>query len=288
MKHHFSAELQPIGIDEKNGIIRGAVACQAGLEAKGHSLKTDGVLLRQLLLSARAKGDKLPVHLDHKSGAAGCIGTAQNFRLDGDKLRCDLHFFRSHDKYKSTMELLSNLYETAGLSASFVGDSEKGMARSRDFLAVDVVVFPAAVANGLFSALDENEDQTESTEDIPMNEMNEDQIAELLHELLDHVQDLTSHIEQIEAENAAMAEALEALQGDDDDGDDEDDSEDDQEAVLSPKGAAAGPHDYRSALRSHDFESRVADFQASGKSQKDAHIAALKEFARSQFVIQNL
>jgi hypothetical protein len=58
MKHHFSAELQPIGIDEKNGIIRGAVACQAGLEAKGHSLKTDGVLLRQLLLSARAKGEK--------------------------------------------------------------------------------------------------------------------------------------------------------------------------------------------------------------------------------------
>src|SRR5208282_4203715 len=112
----------PIGIDEKNGIIRGAVACQSGLEARGHSLQTDRVLLNQLLVSAKAKGDKLPVHLDHKSGAAGCIGTAERFRLDGDKLRCDLHFFRTHDKFESTMEMLSALHETAGLSASFVGD----------------------------------------------------------------------------------------------------------------------------------------------------------------------
>ena len=96
MKHHFFPQsFSRSAIDEKNGIIRGAVACQAGLEARGHDLKTDRVLLNQLLLSAKAKGDKLPVHLDHRSGAAGCIGTAQAFRLDGDKLRCDLHFFRS-------------------------------------------------------------------------------------------------------------------------------------------------------------------------------------------------
>ena len=284
MKHHFSAELQPIGIDEKNGIIRGAVACQSGLEARGHSLVTDRVLLNQLLMSAKAKGDKLPVHLDHKSGAAGCIGTAQNFRMDGDKLRCDLHFFRTHEKFNSTMELLSNLYETAGLSASFVGDAENGKARCRDFLACDVVVFPAAVANGLFSALHENEDQTESTEDIPMNEMNEDQIAGLLHELLDHVEDLTSHIEQIEAENAAMAEALGVHQGDDDEAGDED------EPVLEERGARAGPgtHDHRALLQSTDFESRIEALQSSGASQKEAHIIALKEFARSKFQTLNL
>lgn len=276
MKHHFSAELQPIGIDEKNGIIRGAVACQSGLEARGHSLQTDRVLLNQLLVSAKGKGDKLPVHLDHKSGAAGCIGTAQNFRLDGDKLRCDLHFFRSHDKFQSTMELLSNLHETAGLSASFVGDaSPEGMARCRDFLACDVVIFPAAVANGLFSALDENEDQTESTEDIPMNEMNEDQIAELLHELLDH-------IEEIEAQNAALAEALEALQGDNDEAGDE--------PVLEEHGARAGPHvnNHSADLRTFDFESVIEENRRAGMDAKKAHVEALKRFARSKFATLNL
>jgi hypothetical protein len=253
MKHHFSAELQPIGIDEKNGIIRGAVACQAGLEARGHSLKTDGVLLRQLLMSAKAKGDKLPVHLDHKSGAAGCIGTAQAFRMDGDKLRCDLHFFRTHEKFNSTMELLSNLYETAGLSASFVGDAENGKARCRDFLACDVVVFPAAVAYGLFSAL------------------------------LDHV-------EHLEAENEQLQTALEALQDDDDDDDDEDDSDDDAEAVLSPKGAMAGPHGYSAnlSIKNFDFASAIEENRRAGMDPKKAHVEALKQFARQKYQMLNL
>ena len=279
MKHHFSAELQPIGIDEKAGIIRGAVACQAGLEARGHGLITDRVLLNQLLMSAKAKGDKIPVHLDHKSGAAGCIGTAQNFRLDGDKLRCDLHFFRTHDKFQQTMEMLSALHETAGLSASFVGDAQDGKARCRDFLAADVVIFPAAVANGLFSALDENSDhpETENEEDN-MEGMNTEDIGELIHELLDHVEDLTAHIEQIEAENAALAEALGVHQGDEE-----------EEPVISEKGARSGPNDYGALdVRTFDFESLIEENRRAGMDAKKAHIEALKTFSRQKYAQINL
>ncbi len=49
-----------------------------------------------------------------------------------------------------------------------------------------------------------------------MEGMNTEDIGELIHELLDHVEDLTAHIERIETENAALAEALGVHQGDED------------------------------------------------------------------------
>ena len=117
-----------------------------------------------------------------------------------------------------------------------------------------------------------------------MEDTNNGDIAELIHELLDHVEDLTAHVEQIEAENAALAEALGVHQDDDDEAGDED------EPVLEERGAQAGPgtHDHRALLQSTDFESRIEELQSSGKSQKEAHIIALKEFARSKYQMLNI
>ena len=65
MKLFFESEFPTRGIDVENGVVKGATICTAGIEAKGHGLKTDDVLLRQLLVSARKKG-AVPVGLDHR------------------------------------------------------------------------------------------------------------------------------------------------------------------------------------------------------------------------------
>ncbi len=294
MKLFFESEFPVRGIDPDNGIVKGATLCVANVAAKGHQLETDKTLLRQLLMSAQSKG-VIPVGLDHKSGVKGAAGAAKNFRISGDRLLADISFFKSHPDFGLVMDQLQELGGTMGLSCSFVGESEAGKARCSDLLSADLTLHPAACPTGLFSrrdfdALNENSDQNESTEDIPMNEMNEDQLAGLLHELLDHVEDLTSHIEQIEAENAAMAEALEALQGDDEDADDEEDAADDAEPVLSERGAMAGPHvhNHSADLRTYDFESAIEENRRAGMDPKKAHVEALKQFARQKYQMLNL
>ena len=109
---------------------------------------------------------------------------------------------------------------------SFTGDSEDDRARCHELISCDVVTHPAT-GNGLFSrrdldfyALDENSDnpETENEED-DMDDMNDDNIGEILHHLMDRV-------EQLEDENAQLREAL-GLQDDDDGEDDDDEAADD-------------------------------------------------------------
>jgi hypothetical protein len=282
MKLFFESEFPTRGIDVASGVVRGATICTAGIEAKGHGLKTDDVLLRQLLVSARKKG-AVPVGLDHKSGVKGTAGAATNFRISGNKLLADIQFFPTHSDFPLVMDQLSTLGNTMGISASFTGEADGNRARCTELLGADLVKWPAACPTGLFSALDENSDnpQTENEED-DMQDMNDENIGELIHELLDH-------IEVIEQQNAAMAEALEALQGDDDESDDEDNADDDSEPVLSEKGARGGPNDYGALdVRNFDFESAIEVNRRAGMDAKKAHIEALKSFARQKYEMINL
>jgi len=279
MKLFFESEFPMQGIDVDNGVVHGATICTAGIEAKGHGLKTDDVLLRQLLVSARKKG-AVPVGLDHKSGVKGTAGAATNFRIAGKKLLADIQFFPTHSDFPLVMDQLSTLRNTMGISASFTGDADGDRARCNDLLGCDVVKWPAACPTGLFSALDENSDQTESTEDIPMNEMNEDQIAELLHELLDH-------IDELRQENEHLASLLESFL---DEQHEDEDRETDDEPVLEETGARAGPHvnNHSADLRSFDFESAIEANRLAGMDAKKAHVEALKSFARSKYETLNL
>lgn len=284
MKLFFESEFPVRGIDIEGGKVRGATICTAGIEAKGHGLKTDDVLLRQLLVSARKKG-AIPVGLDHKSGVKGTAGAATNFRISGNKLLADIEFFKTHADFPLVMDQLSTLGNTMGISASFTGDADGDRARCTDLLGADLVKWPAACPTGLFSALDENSDnpETENEED-DMEDMNNEDIGELIHELLDHVEDLTAHIEQIEAENAALAEALGVHQGDDDE------AGDDDEPVLEETGARGGPHvnNHSADLRTFDFETAIERNRLAGMDAKKAHVEALKEFARSKYQTLNL
>jgi hypothetical protein len=266
------SELDPETLDKAKGIVYGVSLCSTG-PARGHGLQVDATTLHQLLESAEMKG-KIPTKLDHKTGIAQVCGFLTDFWIDsGKKLRANWHLLKSQPSFAHTWQLIENLHDVCGLSCSFTGDAEGDRARCRELISCDFVPHPAT-GSGLFSRGDLD---TQDEEDNMNEPIDEDQIAELLHELLDH-------IEQIEAQNAALAEALDALQGDDDEAGDED------EPVLEESGARAGPgtNDHRALLQSHDFESRIEEFQLSGMDAKAAHIAALKEFARSKYATLNL
>jgi hypothetical protein len=293
MRYQFESDFPVRGIDPENGFIRGATICTAGIEAKGHGLKTDRVLLHQLLASAESKGS-IPVGLDHKSGVRGAVGAAKNFCVVGNKLVADIQFFKTHQDFPLVMDQLSELGGTMGVSASFVGESENGLARCTDLLSADICLHPAANPTGLFSrdfdALDENSDHPET--DDENDDMHDEPTTD---ELLEHIEQLTSHIEEIESQNEELLHAVQSLLSDEgdedeDDADDDDGADDDEEPVLEESGARSGPHvhDHRALLQSTDFESRIEELQAAGMSAKDAHIASLKEFARSQYETINL
>jgi hypothetical protein len=279
MKNYsFESEFPVRGIDPASGIVRGATICTAGIEAKGHGLKTDHVLLRQLLTSAKSKGT-IPVGLDHKSGVKGAAGAAKNWRIVGNKLLADIQFFKTHQDFPLVMDQLSELGGTMGISASFVGESEGGRARCSDLLSADVCLHPAANPTGLFSSRFDDETVNESDD---MTEHDEPTIEELL----EHIEQLTAHIKHVEAVNGELLDAVQSLLGEDEaEGDD-----DDQEAVISERGARGGPetHDHRALLQSTDFESRIEELQMTGLDFRTAHIEALKEFARSKYQTLNL
>jgi len=280
MKLFFESEFPLRGIDVENGVVHGATICTAGIEAKGHGLKTDDVLLRQLLISAREKG-AVPVGLDHKSGVKGTAGAATNFRISGNKLLADIQFFPTHSDFPLVMDQLSTLGNTMGISASFTGEADGDFARANDLLGCDVVKWPAACPTGLFSALDENSDSPETENEMDdMEDMNNDDIGEILHHLMDRV-------EQLEDENAQLREAL-GLQ-DEDDGEDNATDPNDSEPVLEETGARGGPNQYGALnLQTFDFESAIEENRRSGMDQRSAHIAALKSFARSKYQTLNL
>jgi hypothetical protein len=295
MKHYFEATGPIRGIDPDEGIVYGATVCQAGVTAKGHDLETDRVLLSQLLRSAQSKGT-VPVGLDHKSGVKGAAGAARNFQILGDKLVADLHFFKTHPDFPLIMDQLQELGGTMGLSASFTGGSEDGKARCNDLLATDLVLNPAACPNGLFAANYEDSmnehDENENDETEPSME----ELCELLHSALDHVETLTDHIGNLEE---LLEHLIAEREEDDSDSDDEDDE--DEEPVIEEKGIrASGPGrrdmealpgmaPRRSSLdgTNFDFESAVQTFRMQGKSEKDAHCLALRSFANAQYGVQH-
>ena len=282
---NFSA-LDPETLDKKNGIVYGVALCTAG-PARGHGLTVDRKTLEQLYESAESKG-KIPTKLDHRTGIKEVCGFLTDFWIDsGRKLRANWHLLKSQPSFAHTWETIEKLSDVCGLSCSFTGDSEDDRARCRELISCDFVPHPAT-GNGLFSrgdldfdALDENSDnpQTENEED-DMEDMNDDNIGEILHHLMDRV-------EQLEDENAQLREAL-GLQGEDD-GEDNATDPNDSEPVLEETGARGGPHQYGALnLQTFDFESAIEENRRAGMDGKKAHIEALKQFARSKYQTLNL
>lgn len=143
-------------IDYNNKVIKGVSLITGGIEAEGHNLVVDGQTLSELRSCAQQKG-RIPCNLDHGSGVSSICGYLTDFRIDGNKLRGDLHLLESHDETPKLLERAEKMPDCFGLSVAFKGPPKgvpigagKMAARCEKLLSVDVVTRPAA-NTGLFS-----------------------------------------------------------------------------------------------------------------------------------------
>lgn len=179
--------IQRNGGDMHAGLIRGAAICTRG-EALGHGEWIDHEFLQQTVDGVNAKSRGAKARFTHPSlsgdGLGSYLGRAKNARLDGEVARADIHFSPvAHDAPDGdlagyVMDLAEQDPEAFGTSIVYMPDvgaedrheaeytDEHGRFHSPDennadnlpharlarLLAADVVDFPAANPDGLFSA----------------------------------------------------------------------------------------------------------------------------------------
>ena len=169
--YNLEAALSAEGrVDRENGVIKGVSVITGDLIALGHNLHVDSVCVGQM--HDEACGMKqVPVKLNHGSGADAVVGYLENFRVEGNQLRGDLHLLKFHDKFDHLLEMAERMPTGIGLSAAFRGTPEtvgdKTYARVKKLVSVDWVANPAANVNGLFEAKEvdsDNEDMDKPTE----------------------------------------------------------------------------------------------------------------------------
>lgn len=132
MKRRFRtmpAKGSPPKVDDALGVIRGASAIQA-VEALGHSLLVDDVMLRQVAALGNAAG-KVKSRFTHPGlcadGMGKQLGHVSSFRVEGDKTLCDLAFIDaakispSGDLVAYTTKLAQEAPNDFGFSIVFEG-----------------------------------------------------------------------------------------------------------------------------------------------------------------------
>lgn len=147
-------------IDAEKGVIHGVSVITVG-EAQGHGLTIDSTTLSQVRSLATAFPGGVKVRLNHAPDdgtdpdVGAVAGRLVNFSIDGDKLRADLHLFKSDEQYEKILEMAQTIPESFGLSLAFSGKHEKSgdtkLARCTELYSVDLVDAPAANPDGLFS-----------------------------------------------------------------------------------------------------------------------------------------
>jgi hypothetical protein len=141
-------------IDFEAGIIRNVSVMTKG-PARGHDLIIDDTTLEQVLSAANDFQNGVKVKVDHGGGVFSIVGSVKNFRIEGDKLKADLHLLKTADKVAHILELARELPDTFGMSVSIHGQHEtkdgETFARCSRIRSCDIVTDPAANPDGLLS-----------------------------------------------------------------------------------------------------------------------------------------
>ena len=160
----FNALTHNSGVDSAAGIIYGVCVMSAG-EAKGHGLFLDLESLDSFmeLTKSRPNGIGTRFGADHDAGAEDFNGTLKGFRLDGDKIRADLHLLKTDKNFAKLIEMAQTMPHEFGLSASTQAEEvikgKEKYVRFKEIFCVDVVTTPAAT-KGLFFSQPTNNNQT--------------------------------------------------------------------------------------------------------------------------------
>ena len=165
----YSAIASRDKIDGSAGIIHGVSVITEG-EAQGRNSGTwiDRTTLTQIKSVAGGYPDGVKVKLsqnkEHDGSAGQIVGTLKNFKIDGDKLRADLHLLKASKSFDFIIEMANTMPSEFGLSVVVPNEKEekgdKKFLRCSEIFSIDIVEAPAA-NEGLFSS--------KSTQDINMS-----------------------------------------------------------------------------------------------------------------------
>lgn len=202
----FSSTFHADKVDTVNGVIRGVSVITSGVTARGHDLAVDETTLRQMQLCAQTKG-KVPVKVDHKSGAGAVCGFLTDFSVKEGKLKADWHLLDSHPQRNQILEAAARMPEGVGLSAAFVppegvfySENGKPAARCEELISVDYVALPAANPTGLFEANVDTQFSTRmsTNANTPAGEPS--------------LADLLAAIQSVQQQNQQFAQRLDAME----------------------------------------------------------------------------
>jgi hypothetical protein len=190
-------------VDRQNGVIHGVSTITGDCVAEGHDLAVDAETLKQLHSLARSR-PQIPCNIDHSTGVENTCGWLQDFRLDGNKIRADLHLLDSHPRREQILDLAEKMSSCLGLSCAFKGQgvtqkNGKKAARAEKLLSVDLVTRPAT-GDGLFSARDTHsvDTQNNSRTTNTMPEQTSSQTAEpTIAELKALIESQNARIDQL-------------------------------------------------------------------------------------------
>ena len=117
-------------------------------EAKGHDLYIDKTSIEQAFELMKKAPNGVKVKMNHGSGLEAVVGLARNPRIDGDKLKADLHLLKSSPHYALIKEMADEAPDQFGVSLAFINESEsiggKDYIRPQSIASADLVSSPAS------------------------------------------------------------------------------------------------------------------------------------------------
>ena len=117
-------------------------------EAKGHDLYIDKTSIEQAFELMKKAPNGVKVKMNHGSGLDAVVGLARNPRIDGDKLKADLHLLKSSPHYALIKEMADEAPDQFGVSLAFINESEtvdgKDYIRPQSIASADLVSSPAS------------------------------------------------------------------------------------------------------------------------------------------------
>lgn len=117
-------------------------------EAKGHDLYIDKTSIEQAFELMKKAPNGVKVKMNHGSGLEAVVGLARNPRIEGDKLKADLHLLKSSPHYALIKEMADEAPDQFGVSLAFMNESEtiggKDYIRPQSIASADLVSSPAS------------------------------------------------------------------------------------------------------------------------------------------------
>jgi len=117
-------------------------------EAKGHDLWIDKTSIEQAFELMKKAPNGVKVKMNHGSGLDAVVGFARNPRIEGDKLKADLHLLKSSPHYGLIKEMADEAPDQFGVSLAFMNESEtidgRDYIRPQSIASADLVSSPAS------------------------------------------------------------------------------------------------------------------------------------------------